>query len=374
MGTLSTDIGEKAIPATGKLIAYIIDALDLHIKDLLEFETYEFKHDIDYEDKSSITTFKQPDADTDDYVICKCSGKTIFVGIFKEYEAKSNSDEYKITLLQKEKLFDRFVFISNESVISATGIEDFIANTITSNWISSGDAQLDKSYITVKALTHTPVYSKVSTVTDLTDGCFNLKTYLGNALEYYGIKLEFDITAAALTVYVYKDDAAAYQVSATNSDISEYSETYAVDALAKLLVRYDQKASGSDEVTASTNHEYYLLTDRTITTDKGATNRAQGSVKSMVIEAETEEEMYQKVQDEFSGNSYSHKISFKLFMDSQIYDYAALYVGRSCKIRTKSGIRASLITATTVGNGERFATIELGKLKVTLIDKIRSMA
>lgn len=365
-------ISEKAIPAKGKLLAYIIDAVTLKIKDILEFEEYEFKHDIDYEDKSYIMTVRQPNADTDDYVLCKCEGTTVFIGIFKEYETKSNSHEYKLTILQKEKLFDRFVFVSNEAVISATGIEDFIASTITSNWINSGDSKLDKSYITVEALTHTPVYSKVSSVVDLTDGCFNLKTYLGNALEYYGIKVDFDITSTTLIVYVYKDDAEVYQVSAINSDVANYSETYAVDALAKLLVRFDQKASGSEEVTASTNHEYYLLTDRTITTDKTAADRAQGSVKSMVIEAETEDEMYQKVQDAFSGNSYSHKISFNLYMDSQIYDYISLYLGRNCKIKTKSGTRTSLVTATTVSNSSRFTTIEMGKLKVTLIDKIRS--
>lgn len=374
MGVLSSDIGEKPIPATGKLIAYIIDALDLRVKDIIEFETYEFKRDIDYEDKSTITTFRQPVANVDDYVICKRAGVTIFVGIFKEYETKSDSSEYKITLLQKEKLFDRLVFVLDESVISATGIEDFITNTITANWINSGDSKLDKPYITVQALTHTPVYSKVSTVVKLTDGCFNLKTYLGNALEYYGIRIEFEITSTALTVYIYNDDAGVYQISTLDSDVTEYSETYAVDALTKLLVRFDQKAAGSDEITASTNHEYYLLTDRTITTDKTAVDRAQGSVKSMVIEAETEEEMYQKVQDEFSGNSYSHKISFKLYMDSQIYDYGALYIGRNCRIRTKSGTRTSLVTAVTVTNGERLAEIEMGKLKVTLIDKIRSMA
>ena len=374
MGVLSSDMGEKPIPTTGKLIAYIIDAFDLRVKDIIEFETYEFKHDIDYEDKSTITTFRQPIADVDDYVICKRAGVTIFVGIFKEYETKSDSNEYKITLLQKEKLFDRFVFVLDESVISTTGIEDFIANAIIANWINSGDSKLDKPYITVQALTHTPVYSKVSTVVKLTDGCFNLKTYLGNALEYYGIRIEFEITPTVLTVYIYNGDAGIYQISTLDSDVTEYSETYAVDALTKLLVRFDQKATGSDEITASTNHEYYLLTDRTITTDKAAADRAQGSVKSMVIEAETEEEMYQKVQDEFSGNSYSHKISFKLYMDSQIYDYNALYIGRNCRIRTKSGTRTSLVTAVTVTNGERLAEIEMGKLKVTLIDKIRSMA
>ena len=363
---------EKAIPTKGKLLAYIIDAVSLKIKDVLEFEEYEFKHDIDYDDKSYIVAVRQPNADADDYVLCQCEGTTIFVGIFKEYESQSNSHEYKLIMLQKEKLFDRLVFVSNESIISKTGIEDFIADTITQNWISSGDSKLDKSYITVEAMTHTKVYSKVSTVTSLADGCFNLKTYLGNALEYYGIKVEFDITAASLTIYIYKDDADIYQVSALDTDIAEYSETYAVDALTKLLVRYDQKESGSSEVTASTNYEYFLLNDRTITTDKDAENRAQGSTRSMVIEAESEDEMYQKVQDAFSGNSYSHKISFNLYMDSRIYDYISLYIGRSCRVRTKSGTRTSLVTATTVKSGSRFTTVEMGKLKVTLIDKIRS--
>lgn len=363
-------VQEKAIPASGKLLAYVIDALDLKIKDVLEFEEYEFKHDIDYEDKSSITTVKQPDAETGDYVICKCGKDTIFIGVFKEYETDSGSSEYKLTLLQKEKLFDRFVFVKDESVISATGIEDFIAATITANWISSGDSKLDKSYMTVQALTHTPIYAKVSTTVELTDGCFNLKTYLGNALEYYGIKVDFDISSTALTVSVYKDEAAAYKVNANDTDVSAYSEVYAVDALAKLLVRYDQVEN--QEVIASTDYEYYLLTDRTISTDKSAANRAQGSVKSMVIEAESEDEMYQKVQDEFSSNSYSHKITFSLYMDSQIYEYINLYVGRPVMIKTKNGIRTTLVTATTVSNESRFTEIELGKLKVTLIDKIRS--
>lgn len=364
----------KAIPASGKLIAYIIDANNLKIKDVLEFERYEFKHDIDYEDKSSITTVRQPNADTDDYVVCKCGAATVFVGIFKEYSTDSKSSEYKLTILQKEKVFDRFIFVENEAVISAAGIEDFIVACINANWISSGDTKLDKSYMTAKALTHTPIYAKVSTTVALTDGCFNLKTYLGNALEYYGIKVEFEISSSSLVVNVYKDDATVYQVNANDTDVSEYSEVYAVDALAKLLVRYDQKESGSDEIIASTNHEYYLLTDRSISTDKTSTDRAQGSTKAMVIEAESEDEMYQKVQDEFAGNSYSHKITFNLYMDSKIYEYINLYVGRNIKVKTKNGIKATLVTATTVSNSSRFAEIELGKLKVTLIDKIRSMA
>ena len=244
---------EQQITA-GKLIAYILDSLTLKIKDVLEFETYEFKTDIDYDDKSTITVFKQPDALSGDYVICKCGNATAFIGIFKEYETDSKTNEYKCTLLQKEQLFDRFVFVKNEELISGTGIEDFIAQTITENWISSGDPKLDKGYLSVVAHTHTKVYAKVSTTVDLTDGCFNLKTYLGNALEYYGIKLAFDISSTGLVIDILKDSASSYQVNVNDSDISEYTENYAVEALAKLLVRFDLVEN--NEVKSSTDHEY----------------------------------------------------------------------------------------------------------------------
>lgn len=366
------DYAEEHHITSGKLIAYILDSLTLKIKDLLEFEKYEFKTDIDYDDKSTLTVFKQPNASSDDYVICKCGKDTIFTGIFKEYETDSKTNEYKCIILQKEQLFNRFVFIKNEEIISSTGIEDFIAQTITDNWISSGDIKLDKEYLNVVALTHTKIYAKVSTTVELTDGCFNLKTYLGNALEYYGIKLAFSVSSTALTIYILKDSATTYQININDSDVSGYTETYAVEALTKLLVRFDLKED--ETIKSSTTLEYFLLTDRSITTDKTASDRADGSVRSMVIEAESEEEMYQSVQDKFSDNSYSHKISFNLYMDSLIYEYTKLYIGRNIKIKTKSGIRPTLITAVTISNESKFAEIELGKLKVTLIDKIRSLS
>ncbi len=360
------------INPNGKLIAYIIDAGTLKIKDLLEFEEYEFNRDIEFSDKSTITAHKQPNAEADDYVICKSNGDTIFIGIFKEYEANSKSNTYKVTILQKEQLFNRFVFISGEDTISTTGIEDFIAATIEANWVSSGDTMLDKSYISVEALTHTKVYAKVSSIVTLTDGCFNLKTFLGNCLEKYGVSVGFLISSTALKIYITNNSEAAIKINANDTDISEYTENYAVDALTKLLVQWNHKAEGSDEITETTSHEYYLLNDRSISTDKTDENRAKGSTKSKIIEAETEEEMYQSVQDEFSANSYSHKIAFDLYMESKLYDYIDLYIGRDCTIRTKDGIRTSLVTSTSVNNKSRFASIELGKLKVTLIDKIRS--
>lgn len=366
-------IGRESKPAAdGRLIAYVIDADTLKIKDILELSSYEFKKDTEFADKSTLTIARQPNAEKYDYVVCTCEGKRIFTGIFSEYSSSSGKEEYKLTVLQKEKLFDRFVFIKNEELISSVGIEDFIVQTIKDNWISSGDSMLDRSYMTATAYSHTPVYAKVSSTVTLTDGAFNLKTYLGNALENYGIRVEFEITSRALNIYVAKDDAPALGVNANDTDVADYDETYSVDALTKLLVQWGHTAENSDEVTEVTEHEYYLLDDRTISTDKTAENRAKGSTKSKYIEAESEDEMYQSVRDEFSKNSYSHKISFDLYMDSQVYDYLDFETGRSCRINTKSGVRTSLVTSTSISSKSRFATIGLGKLKITLIEKIRS--
>lgn len=357
----------------GKLLAYVLSAEDLTIKDLLEFETFEFNLDTEFANKSKIIVPMQPNIAHDDFVICKCAGETVFIGICENWASESDSSAYTITLRQKENLFDRFIFINNEALIASTGIEDFIAGAITDNWISSGDAMLDRTYLTVTPLTHTPINAKVSTTVSLTEGAFNLKTYLGNVLEFYKIYVDFDFSQdGRLSLNVYQDMHSDISIDVLLTDIANYSETYSVDALTKLNVRYDQKEG--EEIVATEYYTYYLLANRSITTDGTNPNRASGRTKSMVIEAESYDEMYQKVIDEFSKNNYTHKINFNLFMDSNLYDYRDFYIGRNTEIKTKSGIRSSLVTAQGITSNSRFASIAFGKLKITLIEKIRSRA
>lgn len=359
------------IAADGKLIAYVLDAATLAVKDFLEFETYSFATDTEFAQKSTLTVAREPQIAVDDFVVCQSDGDNIFKGICQTWASASDTNEYKITLLQKENLFDRFIFIGNEELISSAGIEDYIVSVINANWISSGDALTDRSYMTATALTHTPIYAKVSTTVELSDGAFNLKTYIGNALEYYDIYVDFDFsTSGALVVTVYHDTTADIDIDAEVSDVAAYKETYAVNALAKLLVEWHH---GTEEDPQVTYRAFYLRTDRTITTDPDDPDRAQGSIRSMIIEADTEAEMIQAAHNAFAGNSYTHKITFDLFMDSKLYDYTDFYIGHNSNIRTKSGVRNSLVTALAIKSGSRFAAVTFGKLKTTLIEKIRVM-
>lgn len=344
------------------MIAYVLSSVDLSTKDILQFDEYEFNWDIDFADKSTIEVIKQPNIENDDFVICKDGSKTVFTGICDSFSSE-NSGGYKITLLQIEKLFDRMIFAGTQSVISSTGLEDFVRAEILANWVNSGDTLMDKDYITVTASTHT---TKSITV-DTKDGIYNLKTFLGNIKEKYGIFLDFELTNDSLDITVRHDTAAAVPIDVTISDISDYSEIYNVDVLSKLSVKWKNR---NTEVVSSAT--YYLRNDRTITTNMSDVNRAQGVAKAVFYEVEDANEMYQSVVDEFSGNNYEHKISFKLFKGSMAYPVANYYVGRNATIKTKTGIKTSIITGMSSENGSAFFSFTFGKLKVSLIEKIRS--
>lgn len=352
------------------MLAYILDNSNLRIKDILEFEEYDFREDIDYNDKSSFTVARKPIIADDDFVFCKDGNTTVFTGICDTYKSGSDNEAYTISLLQKECLFDRQIFVEHEELISGAGIEDFIVRTIRDNYTASGDALMDRPY-TATAVTHTPVAARV----EADKGVYNLKTYLGNAKQYYGIYVDFDFAGNQLTIKVYKKADPVIPIDIEVTDISDYTETYSVSVLARLLVSWKvpdkEDNNGNTVVGALTKRRFFLLADRSITEDINNTDRAAGVSKSIYIEAETEEEMLQQVYNEFAANRYSHKISFSLNRNSKLYPANRFYVGRECTIKTKSGIRTSMITKSEIKSTSGMVALTFGSLKVTLIDKLR---
>ena len=353
------------------MIAYILDNMDLHIKDIIEFEKNEFVEDIEYAEKSKITVSKKPNAKDDDFVYCKDGNESVYTGICETYKGTSTENEYQIILKQKENLFDRKIFVANQELISTVGIEDFIVKAIKDNFISSGDVMMDKSYISVVAETHTPIKAKV----DVENGIYNLKTYLGNAKQYYGIFLDFNISKNGLVITVRRDENGEIPIDIEVSDVTDYKETYEVSVLAKLIVRWKipdiEDTDGNITVGAVEDRIYYLLSDRTVTEDGADSSRAAGMVDSIYIEAETEEEMRQKVANRFVSNEYNHKIVFELSKNSRLYPYKRFYVGRKCRIKTKTGIKTSMVTKQRVESDSGMVGLTFGNLKVTMIEKLR---
>lgn len=355
-------------------IAYILDSKTLKTKDILEYSEYDFSEDIDYSNKSTITAARKPDIEDNDFVICKDGNSIVFQGLCESYSSSKNNTEYTITLIQKENFFDRSIFVSSEELISTVGIEDFIVKCITENWLDTGDELMDVKSITVAATTHTKVNAAVSTTVDVQENVFNLKTYLGNAKQYYGIYLDYEFENGKLRVLVNRKDAATLPVDIQVSDITDYTEVYDINVLAKLNVKWkipDTEENGETIAGAVTDRKFYLRTDKAITEDGSDPDRAAGVVRNKWIETESEDEMIQQVRNEFTSNSYNHKISFSLIRTSKLYSESDFYVGRKCTIKTKTGIRASIITQAQVSSSSVLKDIVFGNLKVTLIEKLR---
>lgn len=357
------------------MIAYILSNVDLAVKDVIEYDKPDIKENIDYDEKSTIIVGRKPNVTDDDFVICKDKNDILFIGICETFNGSSDTAGYTITLRQKEYLFDRDIFLTNEQKISQNGIEDFIVSAITSNWKSTGDSLLDKTYITATAVTHTPKNIKV----ELNNGVYNLKTFLGNAKELYHVYLDYDFsTAGELLISVSVKQEAVLPIDITISDISDYDEIYNVDVLAKLNVKWkipDEKDSTGviTHIGATTYRYFYLLNNRTISENGSDPRRVAGVQKSVYIETDKEAEMIQQAQNAFTSNTYEHKISFNIKKDSRTYTAAELYVGRECNIRTQTGVRASIITKAERSKESPTIALTFGGLKVDLTEKLRGM-
>ena len=345
------------------MLAYVLDKKDLRIKDVLEFDEYTFKEDIDYNDKSTVTFIKQPSLEDGDMLICKNGNKTVFFGICEKIKSESDGTDYTITLLQKENLFNRFIFSENTEIIEGLGIEDFIVQTIKQNFINSNDPLLDKEWLNIQAETHTKTTAKP----DTEQGVYNLKTFLGNAKQYWGVYTDFRVYMDRLLIKVEKKVSTELMVDIEVSDVSDYVENYDISVLAKLNVKWKKAEESTEEVRKS----FYLLSDRTVSENVNDPNRIEGSVKSIQIVTEKEADMRQQVFNEFASNRYNHKITFNIIRNSKLYPEQDFYVGRPCTVKTKSGVRKSMITKIETSNSSVLLKVTLGNMKVTLTDKLR---
>ena len=355
------------------MLAYILSYKDLTISDILEYESYDFHTDIDFASKSTITVARKPNVVMDDFVVCKDGNEVVFVGICDDYSTATGA-AYKITMRQKENLFDRAVIGGSwigDMSDPAVGIEGAIANVITAGWAANPDPMLERPYMAVSVLTRTTTALAMSSIVNTENTIFNFKTFLGNVLELYRIQLGFDFSVqGTLTITIGQDTAPALTMNAYDTDVASYKETLSVNVLAVLNVLWGVVVGG--EVTSYSVRAYYLRNDRTVTMDVNDPARVMGKVDSIYVEAETAAEVDEEAYNSFKSNTYAHKIEFTLRKASKIYDQTEFYVGRPCTVRTKTGIQTTLVTGRAVNNTSNVVSLIFGKLKVTLIEKIRS--
>ncbi len=344
------------------MVGYIVSKSDYIKTDAFTVTEHMIENDSDYGGKPSVVCGRKPKAAENDWFYLMDGSKVVLTGIIDSISNEDGQDRHTINLKEAQKLFDQKILLQNSELLE-TGIEDFIAQCIKDNFTESDDEMMNLSYITVTVKTHTPVNAAV----DNENGIFNLCTYIGNAMTNYGVFTEMLFTDDGIEIVIEKKEQSVINIDCSLADIVNYSETYEIDALAKLVVRWCD-SEGSVPVI----RKYFLKTDRTITDDITSPDRAVGRTETVYIQAEDEAKMYEEVLNQFKSNSYNHSVECSVKSTSKLFPIESLFVGAEVKLKTRShGIHNSIVTRVTKSNTSKFVTVKFGNLKITLIEKLR---
>lgn len=343
------------------MLCYFISKKDYSIINCIETESFSCVHDLDCGGKTKIVVAGNPGASDEDFVILKEGKKTKFKGIVEKIDHADEELKYSVSCIEIEQIFNRKILLSDVEIIRQTGIEDFIAKTIKTYFTESGDDFSDMSYINCEALTHTKIAAKPET----DKGIYNLKTYIGNAKQNYGIFLDFEFEKDRLNISIYKKDQSAMQIDTTITDVVSCIETYKVNVLSKLNVLWHNTATQEESM-----RYFYLHSDRS--TSEINVDRINGTISTIYIEAETEEEMIQEAKNEFKNNSYSHSIEADILATSSVYPFDEFYAGHEVMIKTSAaGIQKSIISEVSFDDASDIFSVKFGILKVKLTDKLK---
>lgn len=332
---------------------YFLDKQDLEIKNVIEFENYEYVIDEETNKSTIFEVMKKIDAENNDIVILQRYGNVDYIGKIKDITNENGEIKRKITLDYISNIFDRKIILENESLIKSTGIEDFIAKEISDNFTNSDDTLLNIKWLDVEVKTHTKIQKSV----DTENGIYNFHTFITNCSQNYNIILDFSYENGRIKLTIYKQQQETQLIDTTVEDISNYVEKFETSVISKVVVKTDTDVQ-----------KWYLLSDRTTTQNKDDKNRANGNTE--VVYTQKSEDAYQTALDVFKSNRYNHYISFDINRNSKLFDVSNFKIGTQLSVRTNNNVILDTYISAITDNGSNFINIVCGNMRVKFIDKI----
>lgn len=338
---------EKIKIVTDKVFMWIFSFEDLKVKDIVEISDYEINIDEETNAKSIIKVLKETTAKADDIVAIKKNDNIVYWGIIDEVQNSDGEQLNEYTLKYITNLFDRDIKLENEQLIKTAGIEDFLGNAITKNFISNEDTFINLNYLQLNIKTHN---KKQTTVSNVENNIYNLHTYLTNCTQSYDIVYDFSIVNKKLVMTIEIKTTKKELIDVNAQPISNYVEVFETDVVSKVTVLTDTEP-----------YTLYLLNDRTTTTDMKNVNRAKGKIKT--VYTQNYEDAPQKALDEIKANTYNHNITFKY------YD-RYIKVGTPIAIKTKKSLIFDTYISAIKITQSKFIEYTCGNIRIKFIDKL----
>ena len=345
---------EPIVIETNKVFMWIFDFYDFSVKDIVEIANYEINIDEETNANTIINVLKKTTAKARDLVAIKKNNEVIYWGIIDNIQNTDGQVLYEYTIKYITNLFNQNVVLENENLIKTTGLEDFIANVITNNFISNEDTFVNISYLQLNIKTHT---KKQTSVSNVENNIYNLHTWITNCTQSYDIVYSFSIVNKKLVMTIEVKEAEKELIDVNAQAISNYVEVFETDIVSKVTVLYD-KVNDEDQ---AGKYTLYLLNDRTTTTDMTNTNRADGKIET--VYTTNYEDAEQKALDTMKANAYNHNITFSY------YD-RLIQVGTPIAIKTKESLIFDTYISAVKITQSKFIEYTCGNIRINFIDKL----
>ena len=338
---------EKVEIETNKVFMWIFDYKDFTVKDIVEIADYEINIDEETNSNSLISVLKKTTAKARDLVAIKKNNEIVYWGIIDNIQNTDGEALYQYTLKYITNLFDQNVELKNESLISSTGIEDFIENVISTNFTNNTDTFVNLKYLDIQVLTHT---KKQTTVSNVENKIYNLHTWITNCTQNYDIVYSFSIVNKKLQMTIEAKTMNKEIIDVNAQPISNYTEVFETDVVSKVIV-----------LTDTSTYTLYLLNDRTTTTNKNDTNRAEGRTET--VYTPEYEDAPQTALDTMKANAYNHNITFS-------YYNRFIQIGTPIAIKTKESIIYDTYISAIKITQNKFIEYTCGNIRINFIDKL----
>ena len=333
-----------------------IQPIQIWLKEQVKIETnkvfmwiFDFEVNIGEETNANtiIKILKETTAQSRDIIAIKKNNEVVYWGTIENIQNEDGSLLYEYTIKYITNIFNQNIKLENENLIKTTGIEDFIANTITNNFISNSDTFINKTYLEINVITHTP---KQTSVTNVDNGIYNLHTYMTNCTQNYDVVYSFNIVNKKLVMTIEVKSLDKIIIDTQAQPISNYSEVFETNVVSKVTV-----------LTSTNPYTLYLLNDRTTTTDGTNVNRADGKIET--VYTENYSDAPQKALDVMKANSYNHNITFN-------YYKRIIGIGTPVAIKTKKSIIYDTYISAVKITPKNFVEYTCGNIRTKFIDKL----
>ena len=167
---------------------YILSKQDLSILSICKLADYQINLDEETNAKSTFTLMKTNGLKKENYMVLNGLYRQ-FIFVIDDVQTEKESDVVTVTALDISNVFNRKVIEKNINTMKSKSIEEFLANTISENFVNSNDTALNVNYIEI--YWHTNTQGNVATNAE--NGLYNFHTFLINCRQYKNIYTDFKL-------------------------------------------------------------------------------------------------------------------------------------------------------------------------------------